>query len=141
MRRLVKAVVVASAVALSACYHAAVETGRTAGSTTVTKPFQPGWLWGLVPPPVLNVASQCPTGAARVETVHSFLEGLVGAITFGIFTPMTLQAACATGGSSMLPGERVIDVANGSGAAGTEAAFAEAARRATESGEAVYVRF
>jgi hypothetical protein len=141
MRRLAKSALVVPALALSACYHAVIETGRPAGSTVITKRFQPGFIWGLVPPPPLNVANECPGGVARVETEHSFLEGLVASITFGIFTPMSYIVTCASGGSSSIPADRVIDVAEGASADAQGAAIAQAAQRAAETGEPVFVRF
>ncbi|NNK65052.1 MAG: hypothetical protein HKO98_17750, partial [Gemmatimonadetes bacterium] len=32
-----------------------------------------------------------------VETQHSFLNGLVAGLTFGIFTPMTITVTCGAG--------------------------------------------
>jgi hypothetical protein len=141
MRRLTKAALVAPALALSACYHAVVETGRPAGSTVITRRFQPAFIYGLVPPPPLNVSNECTGGVARVETIHTFVEGLVAAITFGIFTPMSYVVTCASGGSSALPTERVINVAEGASAEAQTAAIEQAARQAAETGEAVFVRF
>ena len=67
MRRIAKAALVAPALALSACYHAVIDTGRPAGSTVITKSFQPGFVWGLVPPPPLNVAGQLQLKGANVS--------------------------------------------------------------------------
>ncbi|MEJ2503824.1 MAG: Bor family protein [Gemmatimonadota bacterium] len=53
---------------------------------------------GLVPPSTVNVASECENGVARVETQHSFLNGLVAAITFSIYTPMQITVTCAAPG-------------------------------------------
>jgi hypothetical protein len=141
MRRLTKAALVAPALALSACYHAIVETGRPAGATVITKRFQPSFIYGLVPPPPLNVANECTGGVSRVETVHTFVEGLVGAITFGIFTPMSYVVTCASGGSAALPTERVINVAKGASAEAQSAAIEQAAQQAAATGDAVYVQF
>ena len=35
---------------------------------------------------------------ARVETKLSFLNQLVGSLTFGIYTPMEIKVTCAAGG-------------------------------------------
>ena len=126
---------------LPACYHAVVDTGRPMSSTVVTKPFQPSFIGGLVPPPALNVASECPNGVARVETVHSFVEGLVAAITFSLFTPMTYKVTCAGGaGSSSLP-EGTIKVGTNATAAEREAAIQLAAQRSYQTGAPAYVKF
>ena len=140
MRRIAKAALVAPALALSACYHAVIDTGRPAGSTVITKSFQPGFIYGLVPPPPLNVAGQCTGGVAKVETIHTFVEGLVAAITFGIYTPMSYIVTCASG-SSALPTERTIDVGANATAEQQGVAVQFAAERAAATGAAVFVRF
>lgn len=98
MRRSLKYVSILSLIALSGCYHAVIETGRPAGSTTITKPWAMSFAFGLVPPPVENVAQQCTNGVSRVETQHSFLNGLVAFITGGIVTPMQIDVICAGAG-------------------------------------------
>ena len=82
-------------IAATGCFHATIETGKPASQTVVSKPFQPSFIAGLVPPPTVNTAQACPSGVSKVETVHSFVEGLVAAITFNIFTPMTIKITCA----------------------------------------------
>ena|SRR5215210_5814706 len=142
MRHLARVSVLALALAASACYHAVIDTGRPASGTVVARPWQPSFIYGLVPPPPLNVATQCPNGVARVETVHSFLEGLVAALTFGIFTPMTYQVTCASGGTASIPdGAATIDVASGATAEQRAAALTRAGALATATGQAVFVKF
>ena len=142
MRHLAKASVLALAFAATACYHAVIDTGRPASGTVVTRPWQPSFIVGLVPPPPLNVATQCPNGVARVETVHSFLEGLVAALTFSIFTPMTYQVTCASGGTASIPaGAATVDVATAATTEQRAAAMSRAGSLAAESGQAVFVKF
>jgi hypothetical protein len=85
-------------VAVTGCYHAVIETGRPAGATTITKPWAMSFVFGLVPPPVENVAQQCTNGVSRVETQHSFLNGLVAFISGGIVTPIQIDVICASAG-------------------------------------------
>jgi hypothetical protein len=40
---------------------------------------------------------------SKVETEHSFLNGLVGALTLGIYTPMHLTVTCASGATAEVP--------------------------------------
>ncbi len=77
------------------CYHAVIETGETPSPQTIEKPFAPGWIYGLVPPSTVSTAAKCPGGVARVETQLSFVNQLVSALTFGIFTPMSIKVTCA----------------------------------------------
>ncbi|HTE44532.1 MAG TPA: hypothetical protein VK636_04745 [Gemmatimonadaceae bacterium] len=86
-----------AALLCGACYHITVVTGAPAGSTIVNKEWQNSFIIGLVPPPVLNVKDPCTQGVAKVETERSFLNGLVGAITENIYTPMHVSVVCASG--------------------------------------------
>jgi hypothetical protein len=96
MRRILLALAAGTAL-LSGCYHITVVTGAPAAPTTIDKPWQNSFVIGLVPPPEVNTATQCPQGVARVETERSFLNGLVGAITQSIYTPMHARVTCAAG--------------------------------------------
>ena len=93
---------------LAGCYHAIVETGQPASATVIEDKWASSFLHGLVPPDVVETASQCPEGVARVETQHSFLNMVAAAITFGIYTPMQITVTCAAGGSPE-PGSATIE--------------------------------
>ncbi len=95
MSRLPKLSVVSLLIALAACYHATIQTGLPAGTTVVRQDWAAGWLWGLVPPKPVSTMAQCPGGVSKVETKHSFLNMLVGGLTGGIFSPMSIKATCA----------------------------------------------
>jgi hypothetical protein len=56
------------------------------------------FVYGLIPPPIENVSQQCTNGVSKVETQHSFLNGLVAVITFSIVTPMEITVTCAAAG-------------------------------------------
>lgn len=140
MNRSRSLIVLAVLMALPACYHAVIETGRPASATVVTKPFQLSFIYGLIPPPALNVSAQCPTGVAKVETVHSFVEGLVAFLTFGILTPMSYIVTCASGRAS-LPAAATIDVAHGSSSAEQAAAFERAIELARTTGSPAYLKY
>ena len=142
MRAIRAAVLVGVVTVGSGCYHAVVETGRPAGGTMIDKPWAMSFIYGLVPPPVENVSSQCTNGVARVETQHSFLNGLVAALTFGIVTPMRITVTCASGTSSLdVPAARVIRLAATATSAERDNAFREAVRLAATTKDAVLVQF
>ncbi|MDF1504833.1 hypothetical protein [Roseisolibacter sp. H3M3-2] len=138
MRTLRLAALALAAVASTGCYHAVVETGRPAGSTVVSRPWTPTFVFGLVAAPEINVAAQCPRGIAKVETQMSFVNGLASFVTLGIYTPRTVTVTCA-GGTAALPG-RTIEVATQDLAA-RAAALTDAARESERSGEPVFVQF
>lgn len=81
--------------ALTGCYHVTVISGTSPGTTVVDKPWQNSFVYGLVPPPELNVKDQCPNGVQKVETETSFVNGLVGALTWSLFTPIHARVTCA----------------------------------------------
>ncbi len=81
----------------SGCYHVTVITGAPASPTVIDKPWQNSFVYGLVPPPELNTKDQCTRSVAKVETERSFLNGLVGVLTWSIYTPMHVTVTCASG--------------------------------------------
>ncbi len=80
---------------LTGCYHAKVTTGAEMSAQVVENTFASGFIFGLVPPSVVNVASECTNGVAQVETRLSFVNMLVSNITFGLYTPMHIKVTCA----------------------------------------------
>ena len=89
-----------SFLALTACYHATVETGATPSPVIVDKEFASSWIYGLVPPNTVSTTEKCPNGVAKVETQHTFVNQLVGIITLGIYTPMQIRVTCAAASSA-----------------------------------------
>ena len=73
----------AAAVVLAGCYRITVTHGPQPASpsaTVVEFPWQHSWVFGLVPPPEINVGQQCPAGVASVQTRVSFLNGLASTL-------------------------------------------------------------
>jgi Bor protein len=123
-----------------ACYHATIETGLTPSTVQVKEEWAASWIGGLVPPKTVSTAAQCPSGVARVETQHSFLNWLVGALTGGIFTPMTIVATCAAQHAAV-PGTANIGVASDADSTAIQQAFVRAAEQAMGSGHETLVTF
>jgi Bor protein len=95
---------IAALLLLSAgCYHASIESGRKPGNDKIEKDWASGWAWGLVGPEAIEAQNTCTNGLSKVDTEHSFLNGLVGFLTLGIYTPMHLTVTCASGGSAEVP--------------------------------------
>jgi len=84
------AIVFASSLLLASCYSYTSVVGNGAqGNTEVTK-WNHYVIYGLAPVGVSD--SKAMAGGAENYTVHtrqSFVNGLVSAITFGIYTPTT----------------------------------------------------
>jgi hypothetical protein len=89
----------------SGCYRITVVTGAPPAAQAVDMPWQKSFVYGLVPPPELNTKEQCPQGFAVVLTERSFLNGLVGALTYSIFTPMHAKVTCAAGPVAQVEGD------------------------------------
>lgn len=136
-RLLVLAIV---SVGITGCYHATVDTGRTPSGQVIRKAWANGFVYGLVPPATVETASQCPNGVAKVETQLSFLNQLVSALTFGIYTPMEILVQCAAGGTAGVDSENVFSLQDAT-LAGLGGALNAAAERAMETDEAMYVQF
>ena len=104
---------------VAGCYRITVLHGTQpppTAATVVEYPWQHSWVFGLVPPPEINVGERCPTGVSKVETRVSFLNGLAstlvgiagaelsrqnndslyfGSALGGIWQPMSAKVTCA----------------------------------------------
>jgi hypothetical protein len=138
MNRSLRAPLAVALFSSMACWHAIITTGRAESSTVVEKPWASSFIYGLVPPDPLDVESQCKSGVAKVETEHSFLNGLVAFLTLSIYTPIDIKVTCA--GAGMAPKTSMITPSDNTPAAQREA-MAQAVERAEHTGEAVFVRF
>ena len=81
----------------SGCYHVTVVTGAPTSTTVIDKPWQNSFVYGLVPPPVIETKGTCAQGVATFETERSFVNGLVGFLTSWIYTPLHARVTCASG--------------------------------------------
>jgi hypothetical protein len=141
MRHAVKYSAVALLTALAACYHATITTGLAPSPTVIDKPWAASWIDGLVPPSTVETQAQCKSGVSKVETQHSFLNLLVGAITFGIYTPMSIKVTCAQGGHAAIPsGAQEIQIGVSATPQQVQDAWNRAATSALVSGVPVYVQ-
>ena len=87
---------IASLVLLSGCYHARITTSDSKPSTLVVEEtFASSWIYGLVSPKEIDATDKCTSGVATVETRLSFVNQLVGILTFGIYTPMHIRVTCS----------------------------------------------
>lgn len=134
--RIRRAAAIVAAFTLTGCYHAVIQTGRPEATDVISQKWANGFLWGLVPPKVVETASQCTNGVAKVETQHSFLNGLAAALTFGIYTPIQIDVTCAS--RSTTSTDPVIKVHSGRTA---EQAFVEAVRLSDDKQTPVYIEF
>lgn len=129
-----------AALLLAGCYHATIETGLAPSPQTVEKPWASAWIDGLVAPKLVETMAKCPNGVSKVETQLSFVNMLVGAITLGIYTPMTIKATCAAGGHSALPpGASQIQLGDNPTDQDLQNALRQAVGQSASSGAPVYI--
>ena len=128
---------------VAGCFHATIETGLQPDGQRITQKWASGWIYGLVPPKTVETAAKCPNGVSKVQTQRSFLTGLVGALTLGIYTPMEIVVDCASGTSSgELPNEsQEIIVSESASPEEIQKAFSDAATLSYKTEKPVYVRF
>jgi hypothetical protein len=142
MSRLTTTVAILSILALAGCYRATVETGRAPSGQTIQQDWAHGFIFGLVPPSTVSTAAECPNGVALVRTELSFLNQLATALTFGLYTPMTIRVECAAPAAAMGRTDAgTISLAEGATRAELAQALGRAARQSSESGQPVYVQF
>jgi hypothetical protein len=52
----------------------------------------------------VDLDTDCPGGWSTINEEYSFLNGLVGGLTWGIYTPRTYTVICSSGGPGGAPG-------------------------------------
>lgn len=143
MKKSLASIAIVAVLLTTSCYHARVETGLQPSSKVVDKPFASSWIYGLVPPNTIKAAMECTEGVAVVETKLSFLNQLVGAITWGIYTPMHITITCASGsGMAAAPAaDEQMLVENTATEQEKVAAFEQAVKTSAEKNKPIYVYF
>ena len=127
-------------IAIAGCYTATIETGLPSSHIKIKKNWAAGWVYGLVPPKTVETAAQCPHGVATVRTQISFLNRLVGSLTFGIYTPMTIQVTCARASeTSLIDSKDAFAVSKGASSEEFQNVFMMAAEKAARSESEVFV--
>lgn len=125
-------------IALSGCYHATVDTGQPASGEVIVEPWAHGFIYGLVPPSTVETAERCPNGVAQVETQLSFLNMLASALTFSLYSPMTIEVQCASAG---VGGASAFEIDGDASLDDSREVFTEAVRSSLEQGTVEYVKF
>lgn len=88
--------VVAGALILTGCLEHTYHVGRGAPrGPVVYEEWHHHWLGGLIGERTLDIREICPSGNATIHDEQSFLNGLVSALTSGIYMPTTVKIRCA----------------------------------------------
>ena len=64
--------------------------------------WQNHWLGGLIGEEIVDISEICPSGNATIHDEQTFLNGLVSALTVGIYTPTEVKSRCRGGRSGQL---------------------------------------
>lgn len=122
----------------AACWHATIVTGKPESQTVIEKEWAMSFVYGLIPPDVVDVSKECADGVAKVETQHSFLNSLVAFLTFSIVTPIDIKVTCAGSGGHASADFTIPESAT---PVERQAVINEAANAAISRGQAVTVKF
>ncbi|GMR14103.1 MAG: hypothetical protein BMS9Abin29_2336 [Gemmatimonadota bacterium] len=83
------------------CFEHTYTMGQDAAAAPIVyDEWQVQWLGGLIGERTLDIDVLCPSGNATIHDEQSFLNGLVSALTVGIFTPTTVKIRCEGGRSA-----------------------------------------
>jgi hypothetical protein len=52
------------------------------------------FLWGLVGEKEVDLRKLCPAGPSRWQNQQTFVDGLLGVVTLGIYIPRTVNVEC-----------------------------------------------
>ena len=55
----------------------------------------------------VDLDSLCPGGIAEIQFQRSFIDGLIGSILQGLYTPTTTTVTCAGGSSYKLDADQI----------------------------------
>jgi hypothetical protein len=86
------------ALGLTGCYKVQVNANPSVARGVESSKTVNFFIFGLVGQPTLDVRDFCGGGeAATVQTSATFINGLLGGITFGLWTPRTVTVSCTAG--------------------------------------------
>jgi hypothetical protein len=127
--------------ATTGCYKATIETGLQPSGESIKNEWAHSFIAGLVPPSTVETASRCPNGVARVQTQLSFLNMVANAVTFGIYSPMTIEVQCAAAREDSAEYSAALVVPARTSADQAARVFDAAANMSLEQNKPVLVRF
>ena len=96
--KILRAMTLVALLPLAACYEHTISVGGGAPQAPlVFDHWQNFWLGGLIGHTKVDLEEVCPSGRATIEARQTFLNGLVTALTSGIYSPTTVKVRCQRG--------------------------------------------
>ena len=124
------------------CYHAQVTTGLEPSNEVYEDKWAAGFIYGLVPPDIVEAGERCNHGVARVETQLSFMNQFVTFLSFGIYSPMQITVTCATASASVYSNQEQILTSKNNGSDEEKLnTIEEAVKLSAEMKMPVYIQF
>lgn len=108
-------IVAVACVCATSCWKHTFTVGAGAvDGQQVYKKWHHHFLFGLIGDTNVEVEKVCSSGNATIKDQHSFLNGLIQAVTFGIYGPTTVKVYCDDGKQANieLSGEQVSEIVN-----------------------------
>ncbi len=106
-KRLLAAVLAST---LTGCYTISYQT-KAAGSGQYHEDRGDFFFWGLAGDKTVDLKAMCPQGASRWKSQQTFVDGLLGVVTLGIYIPRHVTVECAGRAAGVAdpdrPGEQV----------------------------------
>jgi hypothetical protein len=94
------AATLAAALLATGCYTTRFQSNLAPGGAKFEEKGN-FFLWGLVGEKEVDLKKMCPAGPARWQNQQTFVDGLIGAVTLGIYIPRTITVEC-TGAKAMM---------------------------------------
>ncbi|MDP6934626.1 MAG: hypothetical protein QGG40_17010 [Myxococcota bacterium] len=86
------------------CYKNTMKTGMPPGTTHDIK--AQFFLWGLAGEMDVNLQEVCPNGVSQIEESVQVGDAILGCLTCGILSPVSIQVRCASGAAyHLIPDE------------------------------------
>lgn len=88
---------------MASCYTTAIQSGKPADRALIEhdEKWHHGLVWGIAElSGPYDLKRICPGGWATIKTETSFLNGLVDAVTSGIYSPQSITVQCARSAAS-----------------------------------------
>jgi len=96
MRRRLVGASLAAVLLLSGCYTISYKGDRP-GLGSEQSEWDNYFLWGLVGEAKVDLRQVCPRGVSSWKSQQTFVQGLIGIVTLGIYVPRSVIVECGSG--------------------------------------------